>query len=152
MVGRGRFEMDIGTVLAQKGPNAYKVVSVTPSVSLLELANRLSINRLGAVPVIDSANRLVGIVSERDIVDSFAMHGARALEMTVSQLMTHTVKVITARTTLAEAMEAMMSHHLRHLPVVEEGVVAAMISINDVVFHHVLARNVERDWKGEEIR
>lgn len=140
--------MQVGTLLAQKGPDAYKVVTISANKTLLELADLLSHNEIGAVPVLDDGGTMVGIVSERDIVDTCAVHGTSGLTMKVGQIMTRGVTAVSLHTTVDEAMDMMTTHHVRHLPVIVDGVVAAMISIKDVVYQQVLARHAERYWRG----
>ena len=81
----------------------------------------------------DSAQQLVGIVSERDIVRAIAAHGGEALEKTAAQLMTSDVRTAEPAMTVARAMEVMSEGRFRHLPVVVEGRVLGIVSIGDVV-------------------
>ena len=75
----------------------------------------------------------VGILSERDIVANLAEHGAGTLEMTVTQLMTSDVQTATPGTTVEQAMALMTEGRFRHVPVVENGRLAGLVSIGDVV-------------------
>jgi CBS domain-containing protein len=93
----------------------------------------LSDRRIGAVLVMDSAEQMLGIVSERDIVRSLAANGARTLEMTAGQLMTRTVQVAHPDTTVDQAMQIMTKGRFRHLPVMDHDALIGLISIGDVV-------------------
>ncbi len=122
--------MTIAAILKTKG---YAVASVLPTAKIAEVARVLAERRIGAVLVLDAAEQLLGIVSERDIVQSLSSTGARTLEMTAAQLMTHSIKTASPRTTVDEAMEMMTGGRFRHLPVVEHGALIGLVSIGDVV-------------------
>ena len=122
--------MTVAAILKHKGSD---VASVTPAMPIHEVTRVLSERRIGAVVVLDASRQLLGIVSERDIVRCLAQHGARALEMTAAQLMTTHVQTATPRTSVVDAMAMMTEGRFRHVPVVEGGSLAGMISIGDVV-------------------
>src|SRR3954447_18725299 len=122
--------MTIAGILKHKGHN---VTSVTPGMTIAEVAQVLASKRIGAVLVLDSGDQLLGILSERDIVACLGEHGARTLEMTAAQLMTADVTTATPRTTVDEVMGMMTDGRFRHIPVVEEGRLAGLVSIGDIV-------------------
>ena len=95
--------------------------------------------------VLDAAQQLLGIVSERDIVKSLATHGARTLEMTAGQLMTRDLKTVTRETTVVEAMTMMTAGRFRHIPVLEDGQLIGLISIGDVVKARIMQAEQEVD-------
>jgi CBS domain-containing protein len=105
----------------------------------------LTQKRIGAVVVMDSADQLLGIVGERDIVNSLSANGARTLEMTVGQLMTRAVHTIAPQTTEIEAMTIMTQSRVRHLPVMEHGALIGLISIGDVVKARIMQQEQEVD-------
>jgi CBS domain-containing protein len=82
---------------------------------------------------VDDAHKLLGIVSERDIVRCIATHGAAALEQTAGQLMTREVRTAPPSMVVSRAMEVMSEGRFRHLPVVDEGRLVGIVSIGDVV-------------------
>ncbi len=122
--------MVIAGILKTKGGN---VQTVTPTASVADLVQTLASKRIGAVLVTDASGRLMGIVSERDVVRSLAEHGAATLEMTAAQLMTADVHTATLQTSVAEAMEMMTDGRFRHVPVVELDRLVGLVSIGDVV-------------------
>lgn len=93
----------------------------------------LAEKRVGAVLVIDAQQNLTGILSERDIVRSLATHPEGTLELTAAQLMTAQPKTASPTTAVAVAMEMMTDGHLRHLPIIEGGILTGLVSIGDVV-------------------
>ncbi len=122
--------MTIAAILRQKGS---AVAEIAPTALISDVAALLLERRIGAVLVRDTTQQLMGIVSERDIVNSLARHGAAVLQMTAGQLMTRNLQTATPRTTVPEAMALMTAGRFRHLPVLEDGAVVGVISIGDVV-------------------
>ncbi len=122
--------MSVAHILKQKG-NA--VITVDPSQTLYDVAGILAKHRIGAVIVVDAGGAIAGIVSERDVVRTLAKEGPAALTRTARDFMTTKVKTCTPSDTEAGLMGLMTEHRIRHLPVVEDGKLAGMISIGDVV-------------------
>jgi len=134
--------MTVAAILKQKGRD---VASVRPTATLSEVARLLSARRIGGVVVLDAAETLVGILTERDIVHAIARHDAAALEMSAAQLMTRTVTTAAPDTTVHEAMRLMTAGRFRHLPVMERGALAGIISIGDVVKARIQQQEHEVD-------
>lgn len=126
--------MNVAQLLGDKG---HDVVTVQPDRTLAEAARILSGKRIGAVVVTAADGALCGILSERDIIRALGESGAAALEKPVSQAMT--AKVVTCRpqTSIDELMEMMTSGRFRHVPILEDGRIAGIVSIGDVVKHRV---------------
>jgi CBS domain-containing protein len=122
--------MTVAAILKHKSND---IASVTPYTSISDVTTLLAQRRIGAVLVLDAAGGLAGIVSERDIMHCLAIHGAGALDMTASQLMTRQVETATPRTTVGEAMAMMTNGRFRHIPVMEGGALVGIVSIGDVV-------------------
>ncbi|MGE0226156.1 MAG: CBS domain-containing protein [Acetobacteraceae bacterium] len=134
--------MTVAAILKHKG---NRVISVAPTATIAEVAAMLSEHRIGAVPVIDRADQLLGIVSERDIVRCLAANGSRTLEMTAGQLMTRSLQVASPQTSIEEAMQMMTEGRFRHLPVMQGDSLAGLISIGDVVKAKILQQAAEVD-------
>jgi CBS domain-containing protein len=126
--------MLIAQILAGKGSD---VVTTRPDATLAEVANLLKARRIGAVVVIDPAGGLRGIISERDLACGLADHGAKLLEMRVSQLMTADVVTCSPEDGIGQLMHTMTERRFRHLPVIEDGRMIGIISIGDVVKHRL---------------
>src|ERR1700759_1175106 len=103
----------VAAILKHKG---YQVTTIDPTVTIAHVVDVLAQHRIGAVLVMDGAEQLLGIVSERDIVRCMAANGARTLEMTAGQLMTRALKVAHPGTTVAEAMTQMTVGRFRYRP------------------------------------
>jgi len=122
--------MTIAAILRHKG---HDVASVLPTTLIADVAHQLTDRHIGAILVRDAAGRLLGIVSERDIVRGLSRHGSACLAMTAAGLMTSVLYTVTPTTTVAEAMALMTHSRVRHLPVLEGGALVGLISIGDVV-------------------
>jgi CBS domain-containing protein len=126
--------MTVGAILAVKGRD---VVTIAPAADLATAARMLSERKIGAVVVADTDHRVVGILSERDIVRGFATLRAVALEARVSDLMTREVATCKRSETISSVMKRMTAGKFRHLPVVEQGRLLGIVSIGDVVKHRL---------------
>lgn len=122
--------MTIASILKHKG---RAIVSVSPTDTIEQVTQTLAERRIGAVLVLDTADQVLGIVSERDIIRALAVHGAQTLRMSAAQLMTRDIITASPATTVAQAMAIMTSGRFRHLPVVESGALVGLVSIGDVV-------------------
>lgn len=134
--------MTVAAILKHKG---FQVTAVDPTATIAHVAEVLVQRRIGAVLVMDRAEQLLGIVSERDIVRSLAANGARTLEMTAGQLMTRALQVAHPEMTETEIMTMMTAGRFRHLPVTDRGVLVGLISIGDVVKARIMQQEAEVD-------
>jgi CBS domain-containing protein len=126
--------MKVKDILRQKGS---EVATIASTATLAEATHALSTRRIGALVVSDDGLHIVGILSERDIVRCLAAEGAVALEHQVSAAMTAEVQTCTSDDTLDELARTMTEGRFRHLPVVEAGEMAGLVSIGDVVKRRV---------------
>ncbi len=122
--------MTIASILQGKGGN---VVSVDPEATGKEVAETLTRHRIGAVLVKDRSGTVVGIVSERDLVRAMAAAGRAPDAIAAEEMMTRALATVTPASTIAEALGLMTDRRIRHLPVMEEGVLRGMVSIGDLV-------------------
>lgn len=132
--------MHVAAILKEKG---RAVETVTGNVPLSEVVRRLSARRIGAIVVCGARGEVVGIVSERDIVRMVAEHGGGALTRSASEAMTTEVETCREADTIDELMSRMTKGRFRHLPVVEAGELAGIVSIGDVVKHRVAEVELE---------
>jgi CBS domain-containing protein len=127
--------MLIHHILATKGS---AVVAVRSTDTIAVAAATLRDERIGAVIVSDDDGATVaGILSERDIVRAVAEEGAAALDRDVREVMTTEVYTCAPTASLEDLMTTMTERRIRHIPVVEGGRLAGVISIGDVVKHRV---------------
>ncbi len=133
--------MTIAAILRHKGT---AVASVQPHQTVADITGQLASRRIGALPVV-ADGKLVGILSERDIVQALATHGAAALDLPASALMTTKLSTATRGTTVGEAMRMMTDGRFRHLPVLENGALIGIVSIGDVVKARITQQESEVD-------
>ena len=131
--------MSVARILATKGRD---VVTIEPSASLAAAAELLAKKRIGAIVILGADRRIVGILSERDIVRAIAER-ADALGEPVSVVMTRSVSTCNETEMVISVMERMSAGKFRHMPVVDQGRLVGMVSISDVVKHRLHA--MERD-------
>ena len=106
-----------------------RLVTVTPDLSLREAARRMCERRVGSVLVLEG-ERLVGIVTERDVLAAFA---DGRFETGVDQAMTRDPETAEPNETLDQARLVMLHGGFRHLPVVESNRVVGILSIRDLL-------------------
>ncbi len=136
--------MTVARIINDKGRD---VVTVSPETSLAALATTLAEKRIGAVVIVEKG-AIHGIISERDVVRAIAKRGGDALVTRVSEWMTARVITCEPKDTINEVMQTMTSGRIRHVPVVEDGKLAGIISIGDVVKRRI--EDVERE--ADQIR
>lgn len=135
--------MNVAGILKAKG---RAVATAQSRETLLDVSSKLAANKIGAIVIIDgerSGKKVVGIISERDIIRCIAERGAAALSMAVGDVMTKSVVSCRESSTLEDLMAMMTQGRFRHLPVVEDGELTGIISIGDVVKHHIAEVELE---------
>jgi CBS domain-containing protein len=134
--------MTVKTVLSTKGS---EVITVAPTATLEEAITALTRHGIGALVVLGAEERIIGILSERDIVRALAEHGAGALNKPLSQSMTRTVVTCGENDTISEIMDRMTRGRFRHIPVVEQERLVGIVSIGDVVKQRLMQMERESE-------
>jgi CBS domain-containing protein len=119
----------IGSVLKKKG---NEISSVAPGATVHEAIALMAAKNVGAVLVISEGN-LAGIISIRDFGRKVVLEGKSARDVRVQEIMTTSLITVTPETTVLDAMALMTRHHIRHLPVLEQGKLDGMVSMADLV-------------------
>jgi CBS domain-containing protein len=122
--------MSLKDILAAKGGN---VIGIEPTADLVAAAKLLSTHRIGALVVLDAGGRLLGILSERDIVRTMADVGSAVLQLPVAQVMTRNVSTCDVNDSINSVMERMTKGKFRHMPVLDKDHLAGLVSIGDVL-------------------
>lgn len=135
--------MHISEVVRRKGAT---VVTISSSATVSDLLDLLAEHGIGAVVVSDDAGATVtGIVSERDIVRHLHADGARVLTASVAAIMTRGVQTCLPEDDLESLGRLMTAHRVRHVPVLVDGRLGAIVSIGDIVKHRIDELEMERD-------
>ena len=122
--------MDVASILRTKGSS---VATAPPEATIADIAAKLKQEKIGALVVSDDGVKVLGIISERDIVRGLADHGLDLLEKRADDLMTSEVLTCTPNDTTGDLMAVMTKQRIRHIPVTEDGKLCGIISIGDVV-------------------
>jgi CBS domain-containing protein len=122
--------MTVAWILKDKGRN---VVSVLPSTTVSEAIMLLEKNRIGAVVVVDEQHRVLGIISERDVVRILATRGVNSLGEAVKEHMTRPVSTCSEHHSIDWVMNEMTNNRFRHIPITDGARLAGIVSIGDVV-------------------
>ena len=126
--------MTLSLILQSKGRD---VVTVASDQSLRDVVAILGRLKIGAVVVVDQWSQVRGIFSERDVVRVVARSDTGLLDTPVSDHMTTHVETATPESSVLDAMGRMTAGRFRHLPVVEGGRLAGLVSIGDLVKHRI---------------
>ena len=110
-----------------------KVISIAADASVFDAIKMMADESIGSLVVLDENDGLVGIVTERDYARKVIVKGRSSNDTRVSDIMTADVLTTSCDDTVNSCMEIMTEKKMRHLPVVEDGRVIAMISIGDLV-------------------
>lgn len=134
--------MKISDVLRSKGSD---VVTASPDDTVADLLTALAEHGIGAAVVSSGDGAVDGIVSERDVVRHLHRTGTGVLDQPVSAIMTADVHTCTSQDDLSDLESRMTERRIRHVPVVEDGRLVAIVSIGDVVKHRIRDLAAERD-------
>lgn len=109
-----------------------QVHTIAAAATMFEALQVMAAHNVGALPVMEDG-ALVGIVSERDYARRGVLQGRSSLATPVREFMSAPVIRVASRQSIRECMSLMTGRHLRHLPVVDDGVLVGMLSIGDLV-------------------
>ena len=121
--------MTIAAILSSKGSEVATIGADAPVRSVVET---LGERRIGALPVVEG-DRVVGIISERDVIYCLRSHGAEVLDWPVSRVMTTPAIIAEPSTAVLSALALMTERRIRHLPVADGGRLIGIVSIGDLV-------------------
>lgn len=134
--------MRISTVIRRKG---NLVVTIRPDEPVMRLLEILEEHHIGAVVVSDDGSAVRGIVSERDVVRHLHTDGVGVLDETVAMIMTSDVQICKPDDGIEDLARTMTELRIRHVPVVVDGKLVAIVSIGDIVKSRIEQLQSERD-------
>jgi CBS domain-containing protein len=137
--------MNVKAILSSKGS---KVITIEPTATLEAAIGVLARHRIGALVVLGADQRLIGILSERDIVRVLAERGAAALQEPLAAVMTRKVSTCSESDSISAIMEQMTDGKFRHVPVIDQDRLVGIISIGDVVKYRLM----EMERESEALR
>jgi CBS domain-containing protein len=116
-------------VLQEKGSTVW---SINPDATVFSALEFMAEKNIGALIVIDE-NEVIGIMSERDYARKVILAGKSSKDVPVREIMTTMVLFVNPENSMGDCMALMTDKHIRHLPVIDKGQLAGVISIGDVV-------------------
>lgn len=122
--------MNVAAILAAKGT---RVATIRPTASVMQAVARFRAESIGALVVSDQMQTLLGLVTERDVINALADEGVEVLAQPVERLMHRHPATCAPGDDVKAVMTTMTQRRLRHLPVLDAGGLAGIISIGDVV-------------------
>jgi CBS domain-containing protein len=125
--------MTIAAILEGRVPD---IVSVEAGTLVRDAVALLASRKIGAMPVLEG-ERVVGIMSERDVIYCLSSDGAAMLDWPVSRVMTAPAITIESKVPVLVALSQMTKRRIRHLPVVEEERLIGFVSIGDLVAYRI---------------
>jgi CBS domain-containing protein len=121
--------LTVRQLLAQKG---YAIHHIAPSETVLAALEQMALADIGALLVLDDGE-LAGLVTERDYARKVILHGRQSNQTRVREIMEEKPACVRSTDSIEACMRLMTERRTRHLPVVENGQVAGIVSIGDVV-------------------
>jgi CBS domain-containing protein len=134
--------MNVATILKRKGRGVF---TAAKDKSLLDIAKLLAQHGIGCIVIVGDDDKIVGIISERDLMRAMGEAGPEVLKAPVSDFMTKTVITAGEADTIDKLMSEMTIHRFRYMPVVERGRLIGLVSIGDLVAIHVADAEFESD-------
>jgi len=132
--------MKVSAVLKQKRND---IVSLPPSATVSVATKLMSQQGLGAVLVQNQDGKLVGILSERDVIFAAADLGHRVFNLRIEDLMTREVKTCRSLDDVTTVLHTMNTYRIRHVPVVDGGQVVGIVSVRDVARNELMEKDQE---------
>lgn len=134
--------MHVSEIMNKKNRN---VITVRPSLNLKRAIEVLVSNKIGAAPVRNPEGKIIGFLTERDILHGIALHDTKILEKRVDELMTKKVFHCTPDDNLKHVMDVMSNRHVRHLLVMDGDELSAIVSVGDVLRNRLDDSQLEVD-------
>lgn len=135
--------MLVSQILKSKSDDG--VITVPPGTTVGKAAETLSARRIGALIVSPDGRRVVGILSERDVVRELGRRGPACLTDTVDSMMTAKIVSCTRQDRTDDVLQKMTDGRFRHMPVMEGDQMVGLISIGDVVKARLMELSADKD-------
>jgi CBS domain-containing protein len=123
---------------------SHRLITASPSATVMQVAQAMAKAQIGAIPIVEG-DRIVGIFSERDLMTRIIVTGLDPAATCVADAMTREVVTAAPHDTRSECLEKMQRARFRHLPVIDEGRLVAMLSMRDLLRDEI-------EEQDEEIR
>jgi len=124
--------MKITDILEQRGKTVFTVKTNSSAIDAVSIMDK---NKVGAVIILDAKDNVAGILSERDVLYKCYNSGVELKDQTVDKLMTSVEDILIGKidSTAHDLMNVMLYRKIRHLPIIEEGEIIGMLSVEDIM-------------------
>ena len=112
--------------------NNSRIISIRPDANVYDAIKMMADQRVGALLVM-TGPELQGVISERDYAREVILKGRASRDTRVDEIMTTEVISVPSTQAVDSALNLMTDHHIRHLPVVDDGLVVGVASLGDIV-------------------
>ncbi len=129
----------VNEILKQKGSRVW---TIPGEATVFEAIQLMAARNIGAL-VVAVGDRIEGIFTERDYTRKVALHGKSSKDTLVNEIISHQLCVAAPDSTIEECMRWMTTNRVRHLPVLDGGVLVGLVSIGDLVNYIISAQSVE---------
>lgn len=136
-------------ILAEKGT---RVITIQETALLIDAVSMFMINQIGCVIVANNRNEIIGLVSPTDVFKAIHHHPEYLTTITVSEIMTRDIIVVTPEDEVDDLMTIMTKNRIRHLPVIDKGDLIGLISIGDLVKAKTSGWDVEIHYLTDYIK
>ncbi len=135
-------------ILAEKGAH---VVTAQETLLLTDAVSMFLKNHVGSVVVVNNHDEIIGIVAPNDVLKAIDRHPEHITNITISEIMTRNIIVVNPEDNVDELMAIMTENRIRHLPVIDRGKLAGLVSIGDVVKAKSTIQEVEISYLTDYI-
>ena len=132
--------MTVEAILKTKGSNVF---TIRPEHSVSDASALMTTKKVGVAVVCDAKGKIVGVISERDIVSGLSKYGKGIIDMPVRNVMTSPVLTCAPTDAVKMILEIMTERRIRHLPVVADDTLIGLVSIGDAVNHRLKLAQLE---------
>lgn len=143
--------MKISTILKSKGADVY---TITPENTMKDMVHDMLARRAGSLLVVNGEGKPVGIVTDRDLLRNLRSGGPEWESVKIAEIMSRDIVFCSISDTVDQVMEIMTSRRIRHLPVMDGGQLAGVVSMGDIMkaaldestFQNKLLRTYIKNW------
>lgn len=132
LIANSNIQLEEPVALLLQNCGSRPAWSISPEATVYEAIEQMSKNQLGALVVL-SAQRLDGIISERDYARKVILRGRNSRDTRVREIMTKSVYYVDVESNIYQCLRLMASHNVHHLPVIQGSQVVGMLSIGDLL-------------------
>ena len=143
--------MLISEYLKKEPSNTNKVITCKGAEAVMVAVNRMAENNIGSIVVLDGEG-IVGIFTERDVIQGLHHKGAAFLEESLEENMITKVVTVDPNQSLDDALLLMNEHRIRHLPVVAEGEVVRVLSVRNLIAQKLVSVKNTAEFLQQQVQ